>query len=260
MPGPFAGQVCLLAGTTGIAAAAARAFGASGARIVACGHLAEDGQALASELSELGIEHRVVLEDLTGPGAEARAVAAAVEAFSRVDVLFFVSGISGRSRGDGPLAHCSDEGWDAVMNLNLRAMMRLNRACVRHWLDAGRHGVILNMASVLGYSHATEHFDAVGYSCAKAAVIALTQHSAGVYARHGIRINALAPGLVETRMARRALQDPRIRSFIARKQPLLGSALDPDDCARAALFLCSVHARAITGIVLPVDAGWSVTG
>lgn len=257
MSGLLENQVCVIAGTTGIAAASARLFAREGARVVAVGRSAGHAADLASQL---GQEHLTLVEDLAGPGAGERVVAATVARFARLDVLFHVAGISGRSQGDGPLAECSDEGWEAVMSVNLRAMMRLNRACLRHWREAGRPGVILNMASVLGFSYVPEHFQTVAYAAAKAAIIGMSQHAAGTYAREGIRVNVIAPALVDTPMAARATRDPAIRGLLRRKQPLTGAALRDEDCARAALYLCSPQSSTVTGVVLPVDAGWCVCG
>ncbi len=253
-------QVCLIAGTTGIGGASARLFAREGAKIVAVGRLRENAAELGRALDALGAENLMLAEDLATPGAEERVLAAVVARFGRVDVLFHVAGISGRKFGDGPLADCSDEGWDTVMAINLRAMMRLNRACLRHWLGEKRPGVILNMASVLGFSFVPDQFQTVGYAAAKAAIIGMSQHAAGTYAKDGIRVNVIAPALVDTPMAARATTNPAILDLMKRKQPLTGAPLMDEDCARAALYLCSPLSAGVTGIVLPVDAGWCVCG
>lgn len=253
-------QVCLIAGTTGIGGASARLFAREGAKIVAVGRSAVNAAELGHALDTLGAEHLEIIEDLATPGAEERVLAATLARFGQVDSLFHVAGISGRKFGDGPLADCTDEGWDTVMSINLRAMMRLNRACIRHWLAENRPGVILNMASVLGFSFVPEHFQTIGYATAKAAIVGLSQHAAGTYAANRIRINVIAPALVDTPMAARATQNPAIQELMRRKQPLTGAPLTDEDCARAALYLCSPLSAGVTGIVLPVDAGWCVCG
>jgi NAD(P)-dependent dehydrogenase (short-subunit alcohol dehydrogenase family) len=254
------GKICVIAGTTGIGAASARLFGEQGGRIVAVGRTKEHCDQLGRELTGLGIENIVIAQDLTEQRAAEEVMDRAIRKFGRIDVLFHVAGISGRRQGDGPLAECSDEGWDVVMSTNLRSMMRMNRACIRHWLAAGTPGVILNMASVLGFSFATEHFQTVAYAAAKAGIIGMSRHAAATYAANGIRINVIAPALVDTPMAGRAINDAEISRFLKRKQPLRGEALLAEDCAQAALFLCSDESSAITGSVLPVDAGWCVSG
>jgi len=253
-------KVALIAGTTGIAGASARLFAREGATIVAIGRSAENAAQLKEEILALGSPCIVHVEDLSIPGAVERAFNAALTAFGRVDVLFHVAGISGRKQGDGPLAECTDEGWDTVMNVNLRAMMQLNRACIRHWLDTSHPGVILNMASVLGFSFVAGHFNTVAYATAKGAIIAFSQHAAATYAKDGIRINIIAPALIETPMAARATKNPEILALLQRKQPLTRAPLTDEDCAQAALYLCSDASRAVTGIVLPVDGGWCVSG
>ena len=87
----------------------------------------------------------------------------------------------------------------------------------------------------------------------------LSRLAAARYAPDGIRINVLAPGLIDTPMAARAAGDPAIRHFLQTKQPLRAGPGLPDDCSGAAVFLCSDEARFITGVVLPVDGGWSVS-
>jgi len=260
MSGALAGKVCLIAGTTGIDGASARLFGREGASIVAVGRSPDHAADLGAGLTAASVANLVLPEDLAASGAAERVHAAALERFGRIDVLFHVAGISGRSLGDGPLAECTDQGWDAVMAVNLRAMMRLNRACLRHWLEVRQPGVILNMASVLGFSFVADQFNTVAYAAAKGAVISLSQHAAATYAKEGIRINVIAPALVETPMAARATRNPAVLELMRRKQPLTGRPLVDEDCARAALYLCSEASAGVTGIVLPVDAGWCVSG
>lgn len=253
-------KVVLLAGTTGIAGASARLFAREGAHIFAVGRSSDHAAQLKADIEALGSLCFVHIEDLAADGAPDRIFAAVFAAFGRVDVLFHVAGISGRKFGDGPLAECTDEGWDTVMDINLRAMMQLNRACLRHWLATAHPGVILNMASVLGFSFVAEYFNTVAYAAAKGAIIAFSQHAAATYAKNGIRINVIAPALVETPMAARATKNPEILALLQRKQPLTRAPLTDEDCAHAALYLCSNASRAVTGIVLPVDGGWCVSG
>jgi len=254
------GQVIIIAGTTGIGGATARLFGRAGATIVAASRSVEHTTTLAAALTAQNTPHAVFVRDLTEDGAAEALVAFALEKFGRLDGLFHVAGISGRKFGDGPIDACSDAGFDAVLRTNLRAMFQLNRACIRHWLEMKQRGAILNMASVLGFSFAAEQFDAVAYATSKGGIIAMSQHAAATYAKHGIRVNVIAPALVDTPMAARATQNPAILAFLKRKQPLTQAPLTDEDCAQAALFLLSPAAAAITGIVLPVDGGWCVSG
>jgi NAD(P)-dependent dehydrogenase (short-subunit alcohol dehydrogenase family) len=116
------------------------------------------------------------------------------------------------------------------------------------------------LGSVLGWSPSPEFFATHAYAAAKAAIIGFTRSTAAYYARHDIRCNVLAPALVETPMSRRAAGDARIQKFIATKQPLDGGRIgQPADCDGAAVYLLSDAARFVTGQVLAVDGGWTVS-
>jgi NAD(P)-dependent dehydrogenase (short-subunit alcohol dehydrogenase family) len=251
----FEGKVLLITGATGIGAAAARLAAAEGARVVVAGLPVESPEIRSGERVEC------FYCDLTqAPEAEA-AAARCVERFGRLDGLFNVAGISGRRFGDGPVHECTEEGWDAVMAANVKTMFLTSRAAIRRMLDlpGPLRGAIVNMASVLAESPEPRHFATHAYAASKGAVIALTRAMAAYYAPRGIRVNAVAPGLARTPMSRRAQQDAEILGYVRSKQPLAGGLLDPEEAARAALFLLSDEARYITGEILGVDAGWKVT-
>src|SRR5262249_40460686 len=130
---------------------------------------------------------------------------------------------------------------------------------IRHFLQQKRPGVILNMSSVLAFSPAPHYFDTCAYTAAKAGIIGMSRLAAARYAADGIRVNVLAPGLIDTPMAQQAVHDEAIRAYLRSKQPLAGGPGLADDCAGAAVFLCSDAARLVTGLVLPVDGGWGVS-
>jgi NAD(P)-dependent dehydrogenase (short-subunit alcohol dehydrogenase family) len=182
----------------------------------------------------------------------------------RIDILFHVAGISGRRYGDAPLHECSIEGWDAVLNANARSLFLTNRAAVRQMLtqlvdDHGLRGTILNMGSVLGWSPAPDFFGTYAYAASKGAIRAMTLNAAAQYARDRIRFNLIAPALIETPMAGRAVGDPRIRAYLQTKQPIRGGPGSPEDCAEGALYLCEPASHFLTGVVLNVDGGWCVS-
>ena len=121
-------------------------------------------------------------------------------------------------------------------------------------------GSILNMTSILGIRPMPEGFHTHAYAASRGAVISLSLAMAGTYAPHGIRVNAIAPGLTETKMAGRAVEDPAIVAAMQRKQSLTGGILSPEEVAEAAWFFLSPASRAVTGQILHVDGGWSGTG
>jgi NAD(P)-dependent dehydrogenase (short-subunit alcohol dehydrogenase family) len=115
------------------------------------------------------------------------------------------------------------------------------------------------MASILAFHPSPSHFPTHAYAASKGAIAALTLTMAAYYAPNRIRVNAVAPSLTRTPMAGRAASDPATVAFAAWKQPLVGGFLEPEDVADAAAFLLSSEARGITGQVLKVDGGFSVT-
>lgn len=250
--------IVVIGGTTGLGLSAATAFLHAGAKgVVITGR---NPTSMASALESLGSRAAALAGDAIDPTHAPAAIALAVEKFGRFDALYHVAGGSGRRLGDGPLHELTDDGLRGTLELNLHSVMLSNRAAVRHFLFKGTPGAILNVGSVLGHSPSPHFFATHAYAAAKAAIVGFTQSTAAYYARHNIRCNVLAPALVETPMARRAAQDESILKFIATKQPLDGGRIGrTDDCDGAAVFLLSDAARFVTGQVLAVDGGWSVS-
>jgi NAD(P)-dependent dehydrogenase (short-subunit alcohol dehydrogenase family) len=250
-------SIVVIGGTTGIGLSAARAFVEAGARVVVVGRNAESCAAARAQLSETG---RVLSADATDPRTAPRAIEEAVHAFGGFHGLYHVAGGSGRKMGDGPLHEITDEGWRATLDLNLTSLMFSNRAAVRQFLAQNSGGSILNIGSVLGFSPSPAHFATHAYAASKSAVIGFTKAIAAFYAPQNIRVNVLAPALVETPMAQRAAGDEEIQRFIKTKQPLDGGRIgQPADLDAAAVYFLSDAARFTTGQVLAVDGGWSIT-
>ena len=265
-PGRLDGRTCLIVGgTSGIGLASARRFLEEGARVVVTGREPEIGRAALAQLTPLGSVWEFTLELAEGEDAVARMFAFALDALGgRLDVLLHVAGISGRKFGDGPLHECSNEGWERVMRTNAQGVFLTNRAAVRVMLDqpldaAGLRGTIVNVGSVVDRSPSPVHFGTLAYAASKGAVRALTLAAAARYAPDRIRFNLLAPGLIDTPMAARAVNDDRLRPYLASKQPMAGGPGSADDVAEAALYLCEPASRFVTGAELVVDGGWSVS-
>jgi NAD(P)-dependent dehydrogenase (short-subunit alcohol dehydrogenase family) len=250
---------CLLVGGSGgLGQAAARRFLEEGARVVLAGHDPDAGRAAAEALSPLG-PCSFIPCDATRPDEVERLFAQAVAHLHGLDVLYHLAGASGRRYGDGALHECTPEGWHATLDVNLTSVFLTNRSAVRHFLEQRQPGVILNLASALALAPSPVHFDTCAYTAAKGAIMSLSRQAAARYAADGIRVNVLAPGLIDTPMARRAVTDPAIGRYLQTKQPLRAGPGQPADCAGAAAFLCSEQAAFITGVVLPVDGGWCVS-
>ena len=200
-------------------------------------------------LDEAGLHERVATLgcDLTAEEAPARVVEAALARFAAIDMLVNNAGRGGRSRA----GETSDADWDSLFALNLRAVFRLSRDVLPRLKSPG--GAILNVASVT----ALRGYPAVAsYTASKAAVVGLTRQMAVDYASRGIRINALAPGLIETPMTRAGMSDRRWRASMSAVAPM-NRAGTVAEVAGAAAFLLSDDAGFVTGQTLAVDGGAS---
>ncbi len=254
-------RVVVVGGTTGLGLSAARALVAGGAKIVIVGRSAESMEVAEAALAARD-QVRGVRGDAADPATAETAVAEAAVEFGGLDALYHVAGGSGRSMGDGPLHELTDDGLEFTLDLNLKSLVYSNRAAVRQFRcqEAGRGGAILNMGSVLGYAPSPRFFASHAYAATKAAAIGFTKSIASYYAQENIRANVIAPALVETPMSGRASADGAIMEFIRRKQPLQGGRNGrASDLVAAALLLLSSAGAWITGQVLAVDGGWSVT-
>lgn len=247
------GQVWMITGASGIGAATARLAAVYGAKVFVCGLEEADCRQLAAECG--GGYHR---GDLSVPAEAEKAVARCITELGPIDALFNVAGASGRKYGDGPLHLISEHGWERTLDVNLKTMFLVSRSVLRRMV-VREGGAILNMASVTAYAPEPKHFATHAYAAAKGAVISMTKAMASYYAPHHIRVNAIAPGLVKTPMSLRAQTDENILAQMRLKQPLAGTLLEPDEIARAAVFLLGPGAGMITGQVLGVDAGWEVS-
>jgi len=175
-------------------------------------------------------------------------------ALDRLDALVCAHGISGRRLGDGPVETCTEAGWDAVLDANLKSVFLYAKQAIPA-LRANGGGAIVTLSSALGLVGGDDDFATHAYAASKAGVIGLTRAMAVTYARDGIRCNVVAPGLIATPMSERARHDPAILARLPELQPLTGDYGSPDDVAQACLFLAT--APFVTGAVLSVDGGWT---
>ncbi|HEV8692704.1 MAG TPA: SDR family oxidoreductase, partial [Lysobacter sp.] len=250
-------SLVIIGGTSGLGLSAAKALVAAGAKVVVVGRDEERVETAEKALGGQGIGFAA---DATDPKSAPAAIRIAAGNYGGFHGLYHVAGGSGRRQGDGPLHEVTDEGWEFTLNENLTSMFYANRAAVQQFIRQQTGGSILNMGSVLGFSPSPHYFGTHAYATAKAAIIGLTKSAAAYYAPANVRFNVLAPALVATPMSQRAQGDEEILRFIATKQPLDGGRIGlPSDLDAAAVFFLSDESKFVTGQVLSVDGGWSVS-
>lgn len=244
--GMLTDKVAIVTGAaSGIGRSAAELFADEGARVV--------GVDLdASAHGDLAVQADVSMSDDVR-----RIVEKTVDAFGRLDVLFNVVGVSGRKWGDGPVADCTEEAWDRLMDINLKSVFLCCKYAVPEMLRSGG-GSIINLSSVLALVGGDEDFATHAYAASKGGIVSLTKGIASYYASQGIRANVICPGLIATQMSRRAQSNDAIRARLSELQPLTGDFGAPEDVAQAALYLASDRSSFVTGTLLRVDGGWTV--
>ena len=251
--------VFISGGGGGIGSAACRAFAAAGAKVVAADHVPDRAEAAARSVREAGGEALAVQADVTSDDSVAAAVAAAVERFGRLDLLYNCAG--GTDPADGPVTEVPLEAFERTINLDLRGTFLCCRHAIPEIVRAGG-GAVINMSSGAALRGANP---AHCYSAAKGAILSLTRALAGHYAKQGVRVNCIASGRVMTERVIRTFgsleeaavpgRDPQDPLGRVREYPFwIG---EPEHIAATAVFLASDAARMITGATIPADGGRS---
>jgi NAD(P)-dependent dehydrogenase (short-subunit alcohol dehydrogenase family) len=241
-------KVALVTGaSSGIGRATAEAFVARGYATALVDRDAPGGRVVETQLRKSG-ECLFIHCDVTDDGAVREAVERTVGAYGRLDAAFNAAGIDGDA---GPTADCSIENWSLVIATDLTGLWSCMRYEIPQMLKAGA-GSIVNCASIAGLVGAP---GLPAYVAAKHGVVGLTKAAALEYARQGIRVNAVCPGLIDTPMSRKGLT-PEIAAKLAEESPI-GRFGQPAEIASAVLWLCDETSGFLTGQAIAVDGAWT---
>ena len=246
------GKVAIVTGAgTGIGEASSRAFARERARVALVGRREEPLHANAATIRKDGGEALVIAGDVSLSSDAERIVATAVEHFGRFDCLFNNAGIQGKG---GPIVDMDEAAFDELIAINLKGPWLMTRAALRAMVPAGHGGAIVNTSSFLSTAATV---GTSGYSASKAGLDAMIRVIALEAGPHGIRVNNVNPGVIDTPMLR-AHGDAIIPPLAARAA--LGRVGTPEDIADVAVWLCTEEARFVTGQSLLVDGSFTIPG
>ncbi len=251
------GKIALVTGAgTGIGRAIASLFARHGARIGVNVHKSvEGGQQTIRDISEQGGEAVLLPADITSPADVKEATERLVQTFGGIDILVNNSGI-GTTRTSDRVTDIDEDEWDRVLEVNLKGAMLTSKFVIPHIRKRGG-GKIVNISSIRGL---LGNPVLASYCASKGGMVLLTKQMAVDYAADDIRVNCICPGTTETPMIDRLLgleEDPEKTAQSIRTMHPLGRFAQPEEIARAMLFLASEEASFVTGAVLPVDGGYT---
>ena len=247
------GQAAIVTGaSSGLGRIMAAALAEAGAAVLLTARREVELRALAEEIAARGGRAEVEVADLRDPTHAERLVGRAHEAFGRVDGVVLNAGVSTLA----PAEREDMDAFDDVVAVNLGAQMRLAAAAARIMVAAGRGGWVIAMSSIRAVRAGTGP-GVAAYAASKAGLEHLVRELARQWARHDVRVNAIAPGYFPTAMNAPMTADPGRSEAILARTPL-GRAGEPEDLAGVVVFLASPAARFLTGQTLRVDGGMSV--
>ena len=250
MTGKLQDKVAVITGAaSGIGRATALLFAGEGARVVVADWDKSAGGRIAEEIVNAGGEAVFVHTDVSRADDVRSLINAAIEAYGRLDVLFNNAGVEGELV---PTADCSLENWDRVIGINLKGVFLGMKYAIPHMIGNGG-GAIINNASVAGV---VGFAGLPAYCASKGGVIQLTKAAALEYAKTGLRVNAICPGVIATPMVERVLGDSEEMKKTFEALEPVGRFGTPEEVARLALFLATEDSSFCTGAPFIVDGGF----
>ncbi|PCI50433.1 MAG: short-chain dehydrogenase [Moraxellaceae bacterium] len=231
--------------------AAAKLFAKEGANVVVFDVNAVGAEKTVNEIIGSGGNAQLVVGDVSHSEDVQSAVAASIEAYGGLNVLYNNAAIWSAGKIDNYVTELEEENWDTVLSINLKGAFLFCKYGIPAIIEAGG-GSVINIASVAGMvgSRMRSH----AYSASKGGLIALTKTMAIAYAKEGVRVNVICPGGIDTPMLQPMIPTEELYQRVAKSHPL-GRMGVPEDIAKCALFLASDDSDWITGVTLPVDGG-----
>jgi NAD(P)-dependent dehydrogenase (short-subunit alcohol dehydrogenase family) len=247
------GKVAIITGAaSGIGRAATQLFAAEGARVVAA-DINADGHTVAHGVVALGGHATFVQGDVSDAAVASRAVETALQTYGRLDILYNNAGIAPLGQ-DGMITNIDEADWDLILRVNLKSVFQCCKAALPAIAESGG-GAVVNTASITAL---LGHIGQDAYTASKGAIVALTRALAVEYAPQKIRVNVICPGVVRTGITEIMWSDMVPKAVFEGVQRAHLTRLGvPEDIARAAVFLASDDAAFVTGVVFPVDGGFS---
>jgi dehydrogenase/reductase SDR family member 4 len=244
----LAGKVALVTGgTRGIGEESAYALADAGANVVVASRKQADLDKVAEAIRKKGVKSLAIASHIAKIENSKKLVDQVMAEFGRIDILM---NNAGTNPYYGPLMDAEEWAWDITMNVNLKGLFFLSQMVARIMKKQGTGGSIINVSSIGGIKPAELGI----YEASKAAVIMLTKSTAKEWGQHNIRVNAIAPGVIRTRLSEALWKDPELGTTTALNTPLLRLG-DPDDIAGVVLFLASDLSKFVTGETIIIDGG-----